>query len=102
MTGASLAPHTGTVFDQGYPSGQGFPLWAESDRAYTLGMPRISAFFSIVIEMFWREHGPPHFHATYAEHEAVIDLESLDIIRGHLPKRAFALVRDGQNSTMQP
>ena len=57
-------------------------------------MPRISAFFGIVVEMFWREHGPPHFHATYAEHEAVIDLGSLDIIRGHLPKRAFALVRD--------
>ena len=57
-------------------------------------MPRISAFFGIVIEMFWREHGPPHFHATYAEFEAVIDLESLGIIRGCLPNRAAGLVRD--------
>lgn len=48
--------------------------------------------FGIVIEMFWREHGPPHFHATYAEHEAVIAIETLDIIRGGLPRRAKALV----------
>ena len=26
-------------------------------------MPTISAFFGIVIQMFWNEHAPPHFHA---------------------------------------
>jgi hypothetical protein len=40
----------------------------------------------------WREHGPPHFHALYAEHEAVIDLREFCIIRGSLPRRAIALV----------
>lgn len=55
-------------------------------------MPSISTFFGIVIEMFWREHGPPHFHATYAEHEAVITIDTLDIIRGELPRRAQGLV----------
>jgi len=30
-------------------------------------MPIISQFFGIVIQMFWREHAPPHFHALYAE-----------------------------------
>jgi len=48
-------------------------------------MPTISRFFGIAIEMFWREHNPPHFHATYAEDEAVFEIESLDIIRGQLP-----------------
>ena len=33
-------------------------------------MPTISRFFGIVIQMFWREHVPPHFHALYGEHEA--------------------------------
>ena len=28
-------------------------------------MPTISAFFGIVIRMFYREHEPPHFHAEY-------------------------------------
>jgi hypothetical protein len=32
-------------------------------------MPTISIFYGIVIQMFWREHNPPHFHALYGEHE---------------------------------
>jgi hypothetical protein len=27
-----------------------------------------------VIQMFWREHAPPHFHALYGEFEALIDI----------------------------
>jgi len=30
--------------------------------------------YGILIQIFWREHGPPHFHALYAEHEALIDI----------------------------
>lgn len=55
-------------------------------------MPTISIFYGIVVQMFWKEHGPPHFHALYAEYEALIDIEKLEIIRGHLPKRAMAFV----------
>jgi hypothetical protein len=29
-------------------------------------VPRISEFYGIVIAMYYREHGVPHFHATYA------------------------------------
>jgi len=42
--------------------------------------------------MFWREHGPPHFHAIYGEHEAVIDIRELRVTCGALPRRALALV----------
>ena len=55
-------------------------------------MPTISQFFGIVIQMFWREHAPPHFHALYAEYEALIDIRTLEIIQGNLPKRALAMV----------
>ena len=55
-------------------------------------MPTISVFYGIVIQMFWRDHGPPHFHALYAEYEALIDLRDLSVIRGSLPHRAMALV----------
>jgi hypothetical protein len=54
-------------------------------------MPTISQFFGIVIQMFWREHAPPHFHAMYAEHEALIDIRTLEVIGGSLPRRALAL-----------
>lgn len=55
-------------------------------------MPTISAFYGIVIQMFWSEHGAPHFHALYAEYEAVVDIRELRVLRGDLPRRALALV----------
>jgi hypothetical protein len=55
-------------------------------------MPTISSFYGILIQMFWRDHAPPHFHALYAEHEAQIDIRTLEVIEGDLPKRALALV----------
>jgi hypothetical protein len=54
-------------------------------------MPTVSRFFGIVIQMFWREHAPPHFHALYGEHEALIDIHTLELIGGRLPKRALSL-----------
>ena len=57
-------------------------------------MPTISVFYGILIQMFWREHAPPHFHALYAEHEALIDIRTLTVIRGSLPRRALTLVRE--------
>ena len=41
-------------------------------------MPLISTFYGILIQMFWRDHAPPHFHALYAEFEAQIDIRTLD------------------------
>ncbi len=37
-------------------------------------MPRISEFFGIVISMYYNDHEPPHFHVSYAEHEAVVTI----------------------------
>jgi hypothetical protein len=48
-------------------------------------MPTISQFFGIVIQMFWREHAPPHFHAMYGEFEAEIDIRTLEVIVGRPP-----------------
>lgn len=55
-------------------------------------MPRISLFFGILISMYWREHGPPHFHARYGDYEATVDIRTLEVIEGALPNRALALV----------
>jgi hypothetical protein len=55
-------------------------------------MPTISMFYGILIQMFWGDHAPPHFHALYAEHEVLIDIQTLNIIRGSMPRRALTLV----------
>jgi hypothetical protein len=55
-------------------------------------VPEISRFFGIVIRMFFNDHEPPHFHAVYGDHEAQIDIETLDVRRGQLPRRALGMV----------
>ena len=57
-------------------------------------MPTISAFYGILIQMFFIDHAPPHFHAKYSEHKAVIDIRKLELIEGKLPRRAMSLVLD--------
>ena len=54
-------------------------------------MPRISQFYGIIIAMYYRDHAPAHCHAHYGEHEALISLETLDVLEGRLPRRALAL-----------
>jgi Domain of unknown function (DUF4160) len=63
-------------------------------------MPEISRFLGIVIAMFYRDHGPAHFHAWYGEHEATVRIDD-GAVEGYLPPRArghvlewYALHRD--------
>ena len=61
-------------------------------------MPTISQFFGILIRMYVRgEHNPPHFHALYAEYEALIDIQTLEVLEGSLPRRALAMVQEWAN-----
>jgi hypothetical protein len=58
-------------------------------------MPRISAFYGIVIWMYHDENhhlGRPHFHARYGDDEASVDIEDLAVIAGGVPPRALRLV----------
>jgi hypothetical protein len=57
-------------------------------------MPRISAFYGIVVTMHWRDHAPAHFHASYSGHSAAIEIESIELIQGWLPPRAVRFVRE--------
>ena len=60
-------------------------------------MPRVSAFYGIVIAMYYQDHAPPHFHARYGDHEALIDIQALRVLNGWLPRRALALVFEWAN-----
>lgn len=43
-------------------------------------MPRISAFYGIVIALFYGDHAPPHFHATYGELAGRVDIRTLALL----------------------
>lgn len=49
-------------------------------------MPRLSEFYGIAIYMYFADHRQPHFHAIYAEHEALIRIEDGVLIGGRLPR----------------
>jgi hypothetical protein len=55
-------------------------------------MPKICQFFGIVIYMYFSDHSPAHFHAEYGEFEAVYTIDTLEILRGELPRRAHSMV----------
>ena len=57
-------------------------------------MPVIARFYGILIKMYFREHGVPHFHAIYGEYNGVFEINTLEMIEGDLPARAQRLVRE--------
>lgn len=56
-------------------------------------MPIISSFFGIYVRMYFADHAPPHIHVEYQGHEALVAIDSGEILQGRLPKRAASLVR---------
>ena len=70
-------------------------------------MPEVSRFYGIVIRMFFREHGPPHFHAEYSGRQAVVGIE--DLPRSNSPAsagtdrtRRGSVVTPGAAATQSP
>jgi len=57
-------------------------------------MPVISYFFGIYVRMYFNDHSPPHFHVEYQGHEALMAIETGDVLEGKLPAAAMRLVRD--------
>ncbi len=55
-------------------------------------MPTISTFFGIAIRMYYDDHAPAHFHAYYGSNAALLEIDTLRVIEGVLPKRALAMV----------
>jgi len=58
-------------------------------------MPRVSAFYGIVIWMYWNEghHQRPHFHARIGDHAASVAFDG-EVLGGNLPRRALKLVSE--------
>jgi hypothetical protein len=57
-------------------------------------MPVISTFFGIVIRMFYREHGVPHFHAEYQGQQATFTFDG-ELLAGAFQSRtALRLVKE--------
>ena len=48
----------------------------------------------MVVQMYYNDHGPPHFHVRYAGQKALIAIETSAVLRGSLSPRALGLVME--------
>jgi len=55
-------------------------------------MPTISMFRGIKIFMNWRDHLPPHFHATYGGHSAIVSIMDLEVLEGDIPSKQMKMI----------
>jgi hypothetical protein len=62
-------------------------------RQGRMPMPTIAYFYGIAIRMYFIDHPPPHFFATYSGHEANVSIETGEVIEGQLPVNAARLVK---------
>ena len=53
--------------------------------AYRDLVPRLSAFYGIVVDMYIRDHGTPHVHARHSGDEVVVDVATGKDLGGGLP-----------------
>ena len=56
-------------------------------------MPEISRFYGIIIQMFFKDHLPAHFHVKYGRYQSKVNIETGNIIEGKLPKKQIRLVQ---------
>lgn len=61
---------------------------------YGPGVPTICRFYGILVQMYYNDHDPPHFHVVYNEFKAVIAINDLSILLGDLPPKAIGLVME--------
>jgi hypothetical protein len=55
-------------------------------------MPEVSRFYGIVIQIYFADHNPPHFHAFYGGETVEIDIQRLTVMAGRIAPRALGMV----------
>lgn len=55
-------------------------------------MPIISMFRGIKVTMYWNDHMPPHFHASYGSDNVLISISDLEVIEGSFPSKQLKML----------
>jgi hypothetical protein len=57
-------------------------------------MPTIAVVFGVRIMIYPKDHLPPHLHAKFAEHEAMISIVTGDVLEEALPRTKLSAVQE--------
>lgn len=49
-------------------------------------MPTFFTVSGVKIQLFFKDHAPPHFHTSIAEFKAIVKIEDGEILEGEIPK----------------
>lgn len=55
-------------------------------------MPTICRFRGIKITINYREHQPPHFHATYGGEEVIVSIKEIEVMEGSIPSKQLKML----------
>lgn len=55
-------------------------------------MPTICMFRGIKIYINWKDHQPPHFHATYGGQEVIVSIRDLEVLEGNIPSKQLKML----------
>ncbi len=64
-------------------------------------MPALKTIDKIKIDIYSREHPPPHFHAKFEEFEELIEIETLETYAGKIPRVQRKKVTDWAGNNKQ-
>lgn len=64
-------------------------------------MGKLFQFGSITIRVWGSDHRPPHFHVVGPDDEAMVEIETLDIIAGSIPRSVRKAVMDWARSNRE-
>ena len=60
----------------------------------SVALPEICWFLGIKIEVHWKDHPPPHVHASFGKDKAALRIDNGEVIAGSLPPKILSQVRD--------
>lgn len=55
-------------------------------------MPTISMFRGIKVYINWRDHMPPHFHASYGGTEVIVSIDDIEVLDGAMPSKQLKML----------
>ena len=57
-------------------------------------MPQITNRKGIIVEMFFDDHNPPHFHARYGNHKVLITIGRRKVLAGSFPPKQLEDIKE--------
>ena len=55
-------------------------------------MPTICMFRGIKIYINWRDHQPPHFHASYGGDSVIVSIRDIEVLEGDMPNKQLKML----------